>query len=477
MFERLGNQIGEVLGRFRQRGVITEKMLDEGLRAVRRALLEADVNYKVARDFLKVVRKRSLGADLLHRSVSPGDQIVKIVHDSLVELLGGAAEPGHDEPKALPGVEAEWSAADSLAEPAVPPAVIMLVGLQGSGKTTSAAKLARRLKLGGARPAVVACDPYRPAAVGQLETLAATADVPLIAPLEDGVMDTGAVRAALHAARKEGVTHLLLDTAGRLQADEELMDELRRMKEAVAAHEVFLVADGMTGQEAVRIAEGFHAAVELTGVVLTKMDGDARGGAALSIFAVLGVPVRYVGTGERLEDLTRFDPRRMAGRILQMGDIVGLVERAQQTVDLRETERLQKKLLEQKGEFDLSDFLVSVQQIQKMGPMKGLLKMIPGIDAGMLDGADVDSRRVKHAEAIILSMTPEERRKPQILNVSRRARVARGAGRPLSEVNRLLKQFKAMKKMMKEMGKLAPMMMRGGAPPAGMLQARFPGDL
>ncbi|WP_420637203.1 signal recognition particle protein [Candidatus Palauibacter sp.] len=444
MFERLGDRLDGVLKRFRQRGVITEKMLDEGLREVRRALLEADVNFRVARDFLERVRTRALGEDVL-KSVRPGDQIVKIVHDELVALLGEAVpEPF---------------------EASVPPTVIMLVGLQGSGKTTTAAKLGRRLaKEGrGRRPALVACDPYRPAAADQLEALAGRVGVPLLAR-PSGTDMAELASGALDEARRGGVTHLLLDMAGRLQADEALMDELRRVKAAVGPHEVLLVADGMTGQEAVRIAEGFHAAVGLTGVVLTKMDGDARGGAALSIYGVLGVPIRFVGTGERPEDLTLFDPERMAGRILQMGDIVGLVERARQTVDLGETERLQKKLLARKGEFDLGDFLVSIQQIQKMGPLKGLLKMMPGIDARMLDQADVDPRRVRHLEAIILSMTPEERRRPQILDGSRRKRVAKGSGRPLQEVNRLLKQFREMRKMMKQMGKLMPHMQGGGGP-------------
>jgi len=442
MFERLSERLDGVLGGFRQRGVITEKMLKEGLREVRKALLEADVNYQVARDFLAKVEERALGDNVL-ASVRPGEQIVKIVHDELVGLMGSEAR--------------------EISEAPVPPTVIMLVGLQGSGKTTTAAKLARRLKVAGSRPALVACDPYRPAAADQLETLAKAIDVPLVARPSGEDMATLA-SGALDEARRAGVTHLVLDMAGRLQIDGELMDELRAVKEKVGPQEVFLVADGMTGQEAVRIAEGFHEVVDLTGVVLTKMDGDARGGAALSIFGVLGVPVRFVGTGERPEDLTSFDAVRMAGRILQMGDIVGLVERAQQTVDLEETERLEKKILG-KGEFDLDDFLRSIQQIQKMGPLKGLLKMLPGVSGSMLDQADVDPKRVRHIEAIILSMTPQERRKPQILNGSRRARIAKGSGRPVQEVNKLLKQFKEMRKMMKHMGKLAPQMMKGGGPP------------
>jgi signal recognition particle subunit SRP54 len=440
MFERLSDRLDGVLGQLRQRGVITEKMLKEGLREVRRALLEADVNYQVARDFLGRVEERALGEDVL-KSVSPGDQVVKIVHDELVALLG--------------------SESPALAEASVPPTVLMLVGLQGSGKTTTAAKLARRLKHEGARPVLAACDPYRPAAAEQLRTLAETVDVPLIAEPSGEDMPSLAA-AAVAEARTSGASHVLLDMAGRLQVDQELMSELRSVRQAVGPHEVLLVADGMTGQEAVRIAEGFHETVGLTGVILTKMDGDARGGAALSIFGVLGIPIRFVGTGERPVDLTAFDAQRMAGRILQMGDIVGLVERAQQTMDVEETARLEERLLK-RGEFDLEDFLRSVQQIQKMGPLKGLLKMIPGIKAGMLDDVDVDPKRVRHLEAIILSMTPEERKRPQILNGSRRARIARGSGRPVQEVNRLLKQFQEMRKMMKNMSKLAPLM-EGGSP-------------
>lgn len=442
MFERLSDRLDGVLGKFRQRGVITDKMLGEGLREVRRALLEADVNYQVARDFLRRVEKRALGENVL-KSVKPGDQVVKIVHDELVELLGRDAT--------------------ELASAPVPPTVVMLVGLQGSGKTTTAAKLGRRLKKDGAKPGLVACDPYRPAAAEQLATLAQSIDVPLLArPAGEDMAELA--KSAVDEARRSGLSHVVLDMAGRLQADEELMDELRRVKDVVVPHEVFLVADGMTGQEAVKIAEGFHKTVGLTGVVLTKMDGDARGGAALSIYGVLGVPIRYVGVGERPEDLTVFDAQRMAGRILQMGDIVGLVERAQQTIDLGETQKLEKKLLGGKGEFDLEDFLMSIQQIQKMGPLKGLMKMIPGVKANMLENAEVDPKRVKHLEAIIQSMTPEERKRPKILNGSRRARIARGSGRPVHEVNRLLKQFQEMRKMMKQMGKFAPQMMRGGGP-------------
>ena len=443
MFERLSDRLDSVLGTFRQRGVITPELLRKGLREVRRALLEADVNYEVARGFLARVEERALGQDVLS-SVSPGDQIVKIVHDELVALLGDGAP--------------------ELAAAAVPPTVVMLVGLQGSGKTTTAGKLARRLARAGRRPLLVACDPYRPAAGEQLETLGASLDVPVVREPDERDV-TRLAKGAVERGRVDGMTHVILDTAGRLQADETLMEELRSVKAETKPHEVLLVADGMTGQEAVRIAEGFHGAVGLTGVVLTKMEGDARGGAALSIYGVLGIPIKFVGVGERLEDLAAFDPEGMAGRILQMGDIVGLVERAQQTIDEETTRRFEKKVLG-RGNLDLEDFLQSLKQIQRMGPLEGLLKMIPGVKPRMLEGVDVDPKRIRHVEAIILSMTPAERRNPRILTGSRRARIARGSGRPVHEVNRLLKQFKEMQKMMKDMRKLAPML--AGKGPGGL---------
>jgi signal recognition particle subunit SRP54 len=448
MFEQLGERLEGVFRGFRSRGVLTAPMLREGLREVRRALLEADVNFHVAKEFLKRVEDRAIGEEVL-KSVKPGEQVVKIVHDELIEVLGGTQ-------------------ASEFKEAAVPPTVVMLVGLQGSGKTTSAGKLALRLSRGGKRPVLVACDPYRPAAGDQLATLGAAIDVPVAH--EPGEKDVVAIATrAVEAARREGRTHVLLDTAGRLQADTELMDEIARLKQAVDPDEVLFVADGMTGQEAVRIAEGFHDAVGITGVVLTKMDGDARGGAALSIHGVIGVPVKFVGVGERVEDLTPFDPKRMAGRILQMGDIVGLVEKAQQTIDAETSQRLEKKVLGGQ-EFDLEDFLQAMQQIQKMGPLEGLLKMIPGVKPKMLDGVEVDPKRIRHMEAIVLSMTPEERKRPELLNGSRRARVARGSGRPVHEVNRLLKQFKEMRKTMKQMRKLAPRLAASGGGLDGLLR-------
>jgi signal recognition particle subunit SRP54 len=432
MFDELSTKLDGVLGRFRQRGVLTEPMIRDGLREVRRVLLEADVNFRVTKDFLARVQERALGEQVV-KAVSPGQQVVKIVHEELAHLLGEGRP--------------------TLAWAPSPPTVLMMVGLQGSGKTTTAAKLAKRLGREGKKPMMAACDLYRPAAVDQLQTLGRQIGVPVHAgaPDEDPV---AVASAALEAARRERHTVLIVDTAGRLQIDEPMMDELRRIKADLRPQEILLVADAMTGQEAVRIAQGFDEALELTGVVLTKLDGDARGGAALSIRGVTGKPIKYVGVGEGLDDLDSADPERLAGRILQMGDVVGLVERAERAIDVQEQEKLQQKVLGQ-GRFTLEDFLTAMRQVQRMGPLEQLVKLIPGA-AKRLPVGNVDPKRMKHVEAIILSMTPAERQKPEILNGSRRARIARGSGRPVSEVNRLLKQFKEMQKFMKQMKGLMP---------------------
>lgn len=462
MFEQLSKRLDNALSQFTERGILTEEMLDEGLRDVRRALLEADVNYRVARDFLGRVRERATGEDVMD-SVDPGDQVVKIVHDELSSILG-QGETG-------------------METAAVPPTVIMLVGLQGSGKTTTAVKLARRLSRDGRSPVLAACDPYRPAAADQLAELGEDVDVPVLrvdrpdgvepagddgsggrAAGPDGERKSEEVAAfadrARQQAKREGASHLILDMAGRVQADEEMMSELEAVRNRVDPEEVLLVADAMTGQEAVKIAEGFHDSVGLTGVVLTKMEGDARGGAALSIYGVLGIPVKFVGIGERPEDLQVFSAERMAGRILQMGDIVGLVERAQQTIDEDATKRMEEKIRGD-GEFDLEDFLTAIRQLQNMGPLDNILKMLPGVKPEMLEAVDTDPERIKHMEAIVLSMTPEERRQPRVLDGSRRARIAEGAGRPVHEVNQLVDRFGEMKKMMKKM-------QGGGGPGGGM---------
>src|SRR5690625_154230 len=428
MFEELSDKLSEVLGRFKERGVLTEPMIRDGLREVRRVLLEADVHFQLARDFLARVEERALGEKVL-RSVSPGQQIIKIVHDELVTLLGEKRE--------------------GLKTAPVAPTVILLVGLQGSGKTTTAGKLARRLKREGKSPLLAALDIYRPAAIDQLETLGKQVDVPVYSDRSERDVAKLA-RAAYDHAQRERHRTLILDSAGRLQIDEELMDERRRVRRAVDPTEALLVVDGMIGQEAVGIAEGFNEALSLSGVVLTKLDGDARGGAALSVRGATGVPIKFIGIGERPDGLDVFDPHRMADRILQRGDVVGLVERAQQAFDEDEAKRLERRIAKE-GKFDLDDFLVAMRQLQKMGPLEGLLKMIPGVNSRMLKQADTDPRRMAHMEAIILSMTPEERRRPEVLNGSRRRRISRGSGRPVQEINRLLNQFKQMQKMMRQM--------------------------
>jgi signal recognition particle subunit SRP54 len=428
MFDDLSKKLDGALKKLRERGVLTEPMIKEGLREVRRVLLEADVNFQVTREFLGRVQERALGEAVL-KAVSPGQQIVKIVHDELANLLG----QGH------PTLEMAKNG----------PTVILMVGLQGSGKTTSAAKLARRLGRQGATPMLAACDLQRPAAIEQLQTLGDQIGVPVTAG-EFGGDPVAAAVAALEAAREASHSVLIVDTAGRLQIDEPLMDEIGRIRDAVEPTEILLVADAMTGQEAVKIAQGFDEALGITGVVMTKMDGDARGGAALSILGVTGKPLKFMGVGEGVDDLDVADPQRLAGRILQMGDVIGLVERAQVAMDHDEQAKLQEKVLGQ-GRFTLEDFLVAMRQVQKMGPLDQLLKLIPGASKMAIPAANLDPKRFKHVEAIILSMTPAERRRPEILDGSRRARIAKGSGRPVSEVNRLMKQFKEMQKFMKSM--------------------------
>ncbi|MCI0434544.1 MAG: signal recognition particle protein [Gemmatimonadetes bacterium] len=438
MFVELSEKLDVVLGRFRQRGMLTEPMLREGLRDIRRVLLEADVNFQLVKQFLAGVEEKALEEHVL-RSVTPGQQLVKIVHDGLVALLGERAEP--------------------LSIAPIPPTVVMLVGLQGSGKTTTAAKLAKRFMREGRAPALAALDPYRPAAVDQLETLGRQVGVPVFADREQDDVEKLA-KWALEQARSARHRALLLDTAGRLQIDAELMDELRRVQAATRPAETLLVVDAMIGQEAVRIAQGFHEALGLTGVVLTKLDGDARGGAALSIRGVTGVPIKFVGTGEGVDGLEVFDPNRMAGRIMQQGDVVGLVERAQAAFDADDAERLEKKVARE-GRFDLEDFLAVTKQLDRLGPLDGFLRMVPGVNSKMLRQAKLDPKRIRHVEAIILSMTPQERRRPDILDGSRRARIARGSGRPVQEVNRLLEQFRQMQKVMKQFKGMAPGRLRG----------------
>ncbi len=428
MFDELGTKLDGALKKLRQRGVLTEPMIKEGLREVRRVLLEADVNFQVTRDFLRRVQERALGEQVL-KAVSPGQQIVKIVHDELAHLFG----------EGRPTLERGPSS----------PTVVLMVGLQGAGKTTTAAKLARRLGRDGRTPMLAACDLQRPAAIEQLRTLGEQIGAEVYAG-EFGGDPVAAATQAVAQAKASKHQLLIIDTAGRLQIDDALMDELTHVRDAVGPTEILLVADAMTGQEAVTIAQGFDETLGITGIVMTKMDGDARGGAALSIRGVTGKPIKFLGVGEGIDDLDTADPERLAGRILQMGDVVGLVERAQVAIDEEEQAELQEKVLG-KGRFTLEDFLVAMRQVQKMGPLDQLMKLIPGMGRMKIPTQNLDPKRFRHVEAIILSMTPEERRNPKILNGSRRARIAKGSGRPVAEVNRLLKQFKEMEKFMKQM--------------------------
>ena len=445
MFDDLSSKLTDALKRLTSKGVLSEDAVKEGLREIRRVLLEADVSFELTRQFLERVQEKAVGV-LQLKGVKPGQQLVKIVYDELVSMLGEKQAP--------------------IAFASIPPTVILMVGLQGSGKTTSAGKLAKRLKLEQKAPFLVAADVYRPAAVEQLATLAKQVDVGFHG--EPGRTDVGGiVKRGIEAAAKARARSVIIDTAGRLQIDDEMMTELKDLKAAIKPHEILLVADGMTGQDAVRIAKGFHDALGVTGIVLTKMDGDSRGGAALSVYGVTGAPIKYVGVGEGLDALEPFRPDRMAGRILQQGDVLSLVEKAQGAIDEKEAEKLAKKAMSKKG-LDLQDFLTAMKQMQKMGPLKNVLGMLPGVNPAMLKAANVDDNRVKHLEAIILSMTPGERADPDEMNGSRRMRVAKGSGRTVQEVNQLLNQFKQMSKMMKSVkpGMKMPFG-RGGFPGMG----------
>ncbi len=430
MFDDLSSKLTDALKRLAGKGVLSEEAVKEGLREIRRVLLEADVSFELTRKFLERVQEKAVGVSQL-KGVKPGQQLVKIVYDELVAMLGEKQAP--------------------IAFASVPPTIVLMVGLQGSGKTTTAGKLAKRLKLEQKAPFLVAADVYRPAAVEQLATLARQVDVGFHG--EPGRTDVaGIVKRGIEAAQKARARSVIVDTAGRLQIDDDMMAQLKDLKAAIKPHEILLVADGMTGQDAVRIAKGFHDALGVTGVVLTKMDGDARGGAALSVYGVTGAPIKYVGTGEGLDALEPFRPDRMAGRILQQGDILSLVEKAQGAIDEKEAEQLARKAMSKKG-LDLQDFLTAMKQMQKLGPLKNVLGMLPGVDPKALKAANLDDGRLKHLEAIVLSMTPGERADPDLMNGSRRLRVARGSGRTVQEVNQLLSQFRQMQKFMKVAGK------------------------
>jgi signal recognition particle subunit SRP54 len=423
MFDALSERFESIFTRMRGRGRLGEKEIDEIAREIRLALLEADVNFKVVKSFIGRVKEQASEADL-SKSLSPAQQVIKIVHNELVNTLGGTT--------------------GKLTMNSKPPTVVMLVGLQGSGKTTAAGKLARHLKSQGLQPLLVAADLQRPAAVRQLQILGEQVGVPVYSQPEDPV---AVARGAREEAARLGRNVVVLDTAGRLQIDEALMDELARMREAIVPDNVLLVVDAMTGQEAVSVAEAFTEAVGIDGVVLTKIDGDARGGAALSVKEVTGRPILFAGTGEKLTEFEPFHPDRMAGRILGMGDVLTLIEKAEETFDQSQAEKAAAKL--RKGSFTLEDFLEQMQQVKKMGPLQNIIGMLPGIPKE-LKNAQVDDKELGKVEAIIRSMTPAERADPAIINGSRRLRIARGSGTTTQDVNGLLKQFKMVQQMMRQ---------------------------
>lgn len=426
MFEELTQKLETAFKNLRGHGKLSEKNISDSMREIRRVLLEADVHYKVVKDFIAGVQEKAVGVEVL-KSITPGQQVVKVVHDALVELLGKANAPMH------------------LGEKI--PSVVMVVGLQGSGKTTTMAKLGVLLQKKGKKPLLVAADTYRPAAVDQLKTLGQQAGIQVFSE-DKSPVDISAD--SITYAAKHGFDTVLLDTAGRLHVDEDMMIELEQIKGKIKPAEILFVADSMTGQDAVRSAESFLKRLDFNGVVLTKLDGDAKGGAALSIRAVTGKPVKFITTSEKLDGIEAFHPDRMASRILGMGDVVSLVEKAQDVVDQEQAEKLAEKL--KKQEFTLEDFLDQLQQLKKMGPMNEVLGMLPGM-GNNLKGLSVDDSAITRVEALIGSMTYEERRKPHIINGSRRKRIAMGSGSTVQDVNRLLKQFHMMQKMMKQMGK------------------------
>ncbi|MBL8689819.1 MAG: signal recognition particle protein [Rhodospirillaceae bacterium] len=432
MFDGLTNRLGQVFDRLKRRGALTEADVTAALREVRVALLEADVALPVVKTFIDGVREKAVGQEVL-RSVTPGQMVVKLVHDHLVEILGGDAQ---------------------LATGVTPPAVFLMVGLQGSGKTTTTAKLARRIARRERKKVLVASlDVYRPAAMEQLHQLAKQAEVSAT-PIVAGEKPLAIAARALEQARLEGFDVLLLDTAGRLTIDDELMAEVAAVRDLAKPHETLLVADAMTGQDAVTTAKNFNEKVGLTGIVLTRVDGDARGGAALSMRQVTGKPIKILGVGEKLDQIEEFDASRVAGRILGMGDVVGLVERAAEVIDKEEAEKLAAKM--QKGGFDLDDMANQLRQVRKMGGLGGIMGMLPGVAKikDQLAGAKVDENMIKRQEAIIMSMTPRERKDAKLLNASRKRRIAAGSGTTVPDINRLIKQYMEMSRVMKQMGKL-----------------------
>lgn len=426
MFENLGEHLQNALSKIKGYGKITEENIGEATREIRLALLEADVNYKVVKEFIEQVKQKALGEEV-QKSLKPGDLFVKIVKDELVNLLGG---------------EKEELAVNGN------PSILMLVGLQGSGKTTSIAKLANYLrKKKNKKPLLVACDIYRPAAIDQLKQLGKELNIEVYS---EGKNDPVTIsKHALEYAKQNGFNYVLIDTAGRLHIDEPLMQELKNISAELHPQETLLVVDSMTGQDAIHVISGFHEALQLTGAILTKLDGDTRGGVALSVRHLTNVPIKFIGVSEKMDGLEEFDPERMASRILGMGDLLSIIEKAESVIDEEEAKKQAKKL--QKGQLDLEDFLTSFKQIKKMGPLENMLKLLPGASKLGLNKIQIDPKELAHIEAIIQSMTPYERRHPEILKASRKQRIAKGSGRSVEEVNRLLKQFEQMKLMMKQM--------------------------
>ena len=430
-FENLSEKLQAVFKQLRGKGKLTEKDVKEAMREVKLALLEADVNFKIVKQFINKVNERAVGSEVLE-SLTPGQQVIKIVNEELIELMG--------------------SSQSKLTFSSKPPTVYMMVGLQGAGKTTTSGKLAGLLKKQGKSPLLVACDVYRPAAIKQLQVVGNNYGIPVF-EMGDKLNPVDIAKESLQYAAKNKHDVILIDTAGRLHINEELMEELKNIKEAVRPREILLVVDAMTGQDAVTVADSFNGQLGVDGIILTKLDGDARGGAALSVRSVTGKPIKYIGMGEKMEDLEPFYPDRMASRILGMGDVLSLIEKAQEAYDEKQAMEMAQKM--RNNDFTLEDFLDQMQQIKKMGPLKDLIGMIPGMSQLNLNDVDVDPKAMAHIEAIIQSMTKEERQNPSILNGPRKKRIANGSGRTIAEVNRLLKQFEEMKKMMKQVNSLA----------------------
>ncbi len=423
-FEGLSDRLEAAFKRLRSKGSLTETDVKEAMREVRLALLEADVNYKVAKDFTNKVTERAIGAQVME-SLTPAQMVIKIVNEELTELMGGTGS--------------------RLAYASHPPTIVMMCGLQGSGKTTHCAKIARKLKSEGHRPLLAACDVYRPAAIKQLQVVGEQVDVPVFEMGQGNPVEIA--ENAVKLAKDHGYDYVFLDTAGRLHIDETLMQELKDIKAKIHPHEILLVVDAMTGQDAVTVASSFDEALGIDGIVLTKMDGDTRGGAALSARAVTGKPIKFVGTGEKLDELDYFYPDRMASRILGMGDVLSLIEKAETALDEKKAQELEKKL--RKNKFDLNDLLDQLQQVRKMGSMKDILSMLPGV-GGKIKDLDIDEHQFDRVQAIIYSMTPEERSKPELINPSRKRRIAAGCGMKVEDVNKLLNQHKQMLKMFKQ---------------------------